>query len=338
VSLELNNSTSLPNRWHLLGIEGKSSDEILTLVDSAAGFREVLERDIKKVPALRGKTIVNLFLESSTRTRTSFEIAGKILSADTINIGSSDSSVSKGETVLDTAAVLESMNPDVIVVRHSASGVPGMLAKLLKRAAIVNAGDGLHEHPSQALLDLVTIKESLGKVTGLTVGIVGDVRHSRVARSNAFAHLALGNKVRFIGPSTLVPREFVAAFKSVDQKNSVEVFHDLEKGLAGCDIVICLRMQLERMEEHFVPHLEEYSREYGITERVLKLSAPNAKVMHPGPANRGIEISSEVLDGPRSLFHLQVKNGVATRMAILFHAINGLSADIISRKGVVANS
>ncbi len=316
-------SMMLPNRWHLLGIEGKSRGELLSIVESAVGFREVLDRDIKKVPALRGKTIVNLFLESSTRTRTSFEIAGKILSADTINIGASDSSATKGETVLDTAAVLESMNPDVIVVRHSASGVPGMLAKLLKRAAIVNAGDGLHEHPSQALLDLVTIREAFGKVTGLTVGIVGDVRHSRVARSNAYAHLALGNNVRFIGPSTLVPKELGSAFGA-----EIPIYHSLKEGLAGCDVVMCLRMQLERMEEHFVAHLEEYSREYGVTERLLHAYAPNAKVMHPGPANRGIEVSSEVLDGPRSLFQLQVKNGVATRMAILFHAINGLSAAV----------
>lgn len=315
--------SALPNRWHLLGLEGKNRGEILSIVESAVGFREVLERDIKKVPALRGKTIVNLFLESSTRTRTSFEIAGKILSADTINIGSSDSSVTKGETVLDTAAVLEAMNPDVIVVRHSASGVPGMLAKLLKRSAIVNAGDGLHEHPSQALLDLVTIRESFGKITGLTIGIVGDVRHSRVARSNAYAHLALGNQVRFIGPPTLVPHDLSAAYSG-----AIPVFHSLKEGIAGCDIVMCLRMQLERMDEHFVPHLEEYSKEYGVSERMLRAYAPHAKVMHPGPANRGIEVSSEVLDGPRSLFHLQVKNGVATRMAILFHAVNGLSATV----------
>jgi aspartate carbamoyltransferase catalytic subunit len=318
---------ALPNRWHLLGLEGKSRGELLSIVESAVGFREILERDIKKVPALRGKTIVNLFLEASTRTRTSFEIAGKILSADTINIGANDSSASKGETVLDTAAVLESMNPDVIVVRHSASGVPGMLAKLLKRSAIVNAGDGLHEHPSQGLLDLVTIREAFGKITGLRIAIVGDVRHSRVARSNAFAHLTLGNEVRFVGPSTLVPKDLGRAFGQ-----EVPVFHSLQAGVADCDVVMCLRMQLERMDEHFVPHLEEYSREFGVSERLLAKVAPRAKVMHPGPANRGIEVSSEVLDGPRSLFHTQVKNGVATRMAILFHAINGLAATVRERQ------
>ena len=306
---------------HLLGIEGLNRDELFTFLDNAQNFTEVLSRDIKKVPALRGKTVVNLFLEPSTRTRSSFEIAGKVLSADVINIGASDSSTAKGETLLDTARTLEAMNPDLLVIRHKESGAPHFLAKNLKRTSVVNGGDGMHEHPTQALLDCVTLQQHFSaqkrKIEGLTVAIVGDVRHSRVARSNLYAHLLLGNEVRLVGPETLVPRELLGA-KAFGGKGKISIEHSLARGVAGADVVMCLRMQLERQAANFVPDLDEYSREYGVSERVLKAHAPNCVVLHPGPANRGVEISGEVLDGPRSLFRLQVHNGVAVRMAVLF--------------------
>ena len=305
---------------HLLGIEGLSKDEILHLVQGGSHFTEILTRDIKKVPALRGKTIINLFLEPSTRTRTSFELAGKILSADTINIGGSDSSTTKGETLLDTARTIEAMNPDILVIRNKESGAPHFLARHLKTTSVVNAGDGLHEHPTQALLDLLTLKQHFEPLNrdlcGLKVAIVGDVRHSRVARSNLHAHIALGNEVTLVGPETLVPRDFLAAFN-----NKVKIERDLSSGVEGADVVMCLRMQLERMDGNFVPSLEEYSHEYGVNEKLLKRFAPNCVVLHPGPANRGIEVSSEVLDGPRSLFRKQVNNGVACRMAVLFNLV-----------------
>ncbi|MBX7145482.1 MAG: aspartate carbamoyltransferase catalytic subunit [Oligoflexia bacterium] len=304
---------------HLLGIEGMSREELLQYLDNAEHFIEVSGRDIKKVPALRGKTIVNLFLEPSTRTRSSFEIAGKRLSADTINISGSESSVVKGETLLDTAKNLEAMAPDVLVIRHRESGAPHFLARRLKTTAVVNAGDGAHEHPTQALLDLLTLKihfSKLGRdISGLKVAIVGDVRHSRVARSNLWAHRLLGNKVTFVGPPTLVPGEFR---DSSIFGNNLHLEADLARGIEGADVIICLRMQLERQSEHFVPSLEEYSHEYCVSERVLSRYAPNSVVLHPGPANRGTEVSSEVLDGPRSLVSEQVTHGVAVRMAVLF--------------------
>lgn len=301
---------------HLLGIEGLSRDELERYIENAKSFCEVSDRDIKKVPALRGKTIVNLFLEPSTRTRTSFEIAGKRLSADTVNVGASDSSVTKGETLLDTARTLEAMRPDIIVIRHKESGAPHFLARHLTATSVVNAGDGMHEHPTQALLDLLTLSQRFadrkGGLEKLTVAIVGDVRHSRVARSTIWAHKLLGSEIRLVGPPTLVPNDFVAAFGG-----GVRVEHDV-RGIQGADVVMCLRLQLERQTEHFIPSLEEYSREYGISERLLRRYAPDAVVLHPGPANRGTEISSDVMDGPRSLFSQQVRNGVATRMAVLF--------------------
>jgi len=302
---------------HLLGIEGLSRDELYRYIENAKSFCEVSDRDIKKVPALRGKTIVNLFLEPSTRTRTSFEIAAKRLSADTVNVGASDSSVTKGETLLDTARTLEAMQPDIIVIRHKESGAPHFLARHLTGTSVVNAGDGMHEHPTQALLDLLTLAQRFSErktgVEQLTVAIVGDVRHSRVARSNIWAHKLLGNDVVLVGPPTLVPNEFVDAFGG-----GVRVEHDVRRGIHGADVVMCLRLQLERQTEHYIPSLEEYSREYGISERLLRQHAPDAVVLHPGPANRGTEISSEVMDGPRSLVAHQVRNGVATRMAVLF--------------------
>jgi aspartate carbamoyltransferase catalytic subunit len=309
---------------HLLGIQDLTRDELEMFLENGRHFIEVSDRDLKKVPALRGKTVVNLFLEPSTRTRSSFEIAAKRLSADTINVSGSDSSVVKGETLLDTARTLEAMAPDILVMRHKESGAPQFLARHLKNTSIVNAGDGAHEHPTQALLDLLTIKMHFAAqgrgLTGLRVAIVGDVRHSRVARSNLWAHKLLGNEVVLVGPPTLVPAEFAAphAFGG-----NIRIEHDLAKGLTGADVVICLRMQLERQSEHFVPSLEEYSRWYCVSEKILSRVAPDCVVLHPGPANRGTEVSSEVLDGKRSLVSQQVTHGVAVRMGVLFALATG---------------
>ena len=306
---------------HFLGIQGLSKDQLLYLLNNTKEMATISERDIKKVPALRGKTIINFFFEASTRTRSSFEIAAKRLSADVINFSTSTSSVSKGETLLDTAFNLEAMAPDILVVRHKASGAPHFLAKNLSHCQIVNAGDGTHEHPTQALLDCATLEaklESQGrKLEGIVIAIVGDVLHSRVARSNIFAHLLLGNEVRLIGPPTLVPTELGAAFGSPD---NLKVFSSLEEGLKGVDAVMCLRMQVERQTGFFVASMDEYSRRYCVTEKILAKVAPNCVILHPGPVNRGIEISSEVLDGARSLVQQQVHFGVAVRMAVL-HAL-----------------
>lgn len=311
-------------RKHLLGIEGMSPQSFVGLLDDAETFVEVGERELKKVPALRGKTVINLFLESSTRTRASFEIAGKRLSADVINIGGSESSVAKGETFLDTARNLQAMAPDIIVVRHSESGAAHFLARHLPDTSIINAGDGLHEHPTQALLDCLTLRQHLRaqgrELSGLTVAIVGDIRHSRVARSNIWAHALLGNKIRLVAPPTLLPPE---VRDSQCFGVPVEVHHQLERGIEGADVVMALRMQLERQDQHFVPSLQEYTNEFCITEQKLARWAPNAVVMHPGPINRGTEISSEVVDGPRSLITDQVRNGVAVRMAVLFNVSTG---------------
>jgi aspartate carbamoyltransferase catalytic subunit len=308
---------------HLLGIRELSKEQLIALLDNGLHFAEVGARDIKKVPALRGKTIINLFLEASTRTRVSFEIAGKWLSADTINVGS-DSSVKKGETLLDTARNLEAMNPDILVVRHGESGAPHMLARYLQRCSVINAGDGMHEHPTQALLDCITLRAHLKKqgreLSGLKIAIVGDVRHSRVARSNILAHQLLGNSVHLVGPPTLVPHEFA---HSDAYGSSVKVFHSLADGIRDVDVVMCLRLQSERQAQNFLPSLEEYTREYGINEKRLRAYAPNSVVLHPGPINRGIEVSSEVVDGPRSLVADQVNYGVAARMAVLFSVSTG---------------
>ena len=307
-------------RRHLLDIESLTLAELENYLISAQQFVEVSERDIKKVPALRGKTIINLFLEPSTRTRTSFEIAAKRLSADAINISSQGSSVSKGETLLDTARTLEAMTPNAIVIRHRESGAAELLARHGLSASIINAGDGQHEHPTQALLDLLTLKQHFGErgISGLRVAIVGDVRHSRVARSHIWAHRLLGNEVCLVGPETLVPPDLKQAFAG-----SVELHTSLSAGIKQADVVMCLRLQLERQAGNFVPSLEEYSREYGVGEALLARHAPNAVVLHPGPANRGIEISSDLIDGPRSLVARQVTNGVAVRMAVLFHLLTG---------------
>ena len=319
---------------HLLGLEGTSREEIYRYLENSREMVKVSDRDLKKVPALRGKTVVNLFFESSTRTRTSFEIAGKRLSADVVNFSSSASSMSKGETLLDTALNIEAMSPDVVVIRHASSGAPHFLARHLTKTSVVNAGDGMHEHPTQALLDLLTIAQAYEErkrpdgIEKLKIAIVGDVLHSRVARSNIWAHLCLGNEIRLVGPATLVPDELSleAAFPRAQWGGlggSICVEHDLRRGLEGADVVMCLRMQLERQEQHFVPTLEEYSHEYCVSEKLLAAVAPAAVVMHPGPVNRGIEVSSDVVDGPRSLVTRQVANGVAVRMGVLFSMVAG---------------
>ena len=294
---------------HFLGIAGLTQEELLFLLDTAESFREISEREVKKVPTLRGKTIINLFYESSTRTRTSFEIAAKRLSADAINITASASSVTKGETLLDTARNLVAMRPAAIVIRHPSSGAPHFLARLVD-CPVINAGDGTHEHPTQALLDLLTIRERKGQLAGLTVAIVGDVLHSRVARSNILALTTLGAHVRLIGPRTLLPSEF--------RSWGVELHTDLRQGLAGADVVMALRLQRERQARNFFPSTEEYSRRFGISPAALAEAKSDVLIMHPGPMNRGVEIDSTVADGPYSVILDQVTNGVAVRMAILY--------------------
>jgi len=294
---------------HLLGIEGLSRDDLQFMLDTAESFREISEREVKKVPTLRGKTIINLFYEASTRTRTSFEIAAKRLSADAINISTSTSSTTKGETLVDTARNLVAMRPAAIVIRHPASGAPHLLARLVD-CPVINAGDGTHEHPTQALLDAMTIRERKGKIAGLTIVIVGDILHSRVARSNTLALTTLGAKVRLVGPPTFLPSEF--------RRWGVELYSDLRSGLAGADVVMALRLQRERQDRNFLPSVEGYSRHFCITSAALAVAKPDVLVMHPGPMNRGIEIASEVADGPYSVILEQVTNGVAVRMALLY--------------------
>ena len=302
-------------RKDLLGIRDLAPEEIETILDTTESFKEVSTRSIKKVPTLRGKTIINLFFESSTRTRTSFEIAAKRLSADAINISASSSSVTKGETLIDMARNLQAMAPDAIVIRHPSSGVPHQLARLIE-AAIINGGDGAHEHPTQALLDAYTIRERKGRIGGLHIAIIGDITHSRVARSNVHLLTKLGAHVRIAGPRTLIPPDYAALIG--DAEGSLTVCDHLEDAIAGADVVMMLRIQRERMNDAFFPSLKEYSIQYGLTMRRLEMAATDALVMHPGPVNRGVEISSELIDGVRSLILDQVTNGVAVRMAILF--------------------
>ena len=302
-------------RKDLLGIRELSVEEITTILDTAGSFKEVSARAIKKVPALRGKTVINLFFEASTRTRTSFEIAAKRLSADAVNISASTSSVSKGESLIDTAQNLQAMAPDAIVIRHPSPGVPHQLSKMVS-ASIINGGDGAHEHPTQALLDAFTIREHKGRVDGLQVAIVGDIMHSRVARSNVHLLTKLGAHVRIAGPRTLVPLGYQSIISSCE--GSLTVCDHIDGAITGSDVVMMLRIQRERMTDAFFPSLKEYSSQYGLTLRRLELAASDCIVMHPGPINRGIEISSEVVDSARSLILDQVTNGVAVRMAILF--------------------
>jgi len=298
-------------RKDLLGIQDLSVEEIALILDSAESFKEVSGRDIKKVPTLRGKTVVNLFFEPSTRTRTSFELAAKRLSADVINFAVSASSVSKGETLLDTARNIEAMQADFIVLRHPMAGAPNILAKLL-RASVVNAGDGGHEHPTQALLDLYTLREKKREFKGLRLAIVGDIAHSRVARSNIYAFTKMGAEVRVVGPPTMMPLEV--------ERLGVRVFYDLDEGLRGVDVIMMLRLQVERQGPGMIlfPSIREYARLYCLTPARLALAAPDALVMHPGPINRGVEIAPEVADSRSSVILDQVTNGVAVRMAVLY--------------------
>ena len=294
----------------LLGLEELSAEEIELILNQAESFKEISERPIKKVPALRGKTVVNLFFEASTRTRTSFELAAKRLSADIVNVAASSSSVLKGETLKDTARNIEAMKVDYIVMRHSCPGAPNMLAKAIS-PAVINAGDGSHEHPTQALLDMFTIQQKLKKIKGLNVSIIGDISHSRVARSNIWGLTKLGAKVTVCGPKTLMPVEI--------EKMGVKVTYDLEEAIKDADVLNILRIQLERQKKSLFPSIREYVKKFGINKDVLeKYAKKNILIMHPGPINRGIELSQDVADGPYSVILDQVTNGVAVRMAVLF--------------------
>lgn len=296
-------------RKDLLSIQELTSDEIRLILDTAESMKEVARRDIKKVPALRGKTMINLFYESSTRTRTSFEIAGKWLSADVINVSASASSVTKGESLKDTGLTLQAMHPDIVVLRHPAAGAAQFLAERLT-ASVINAGDGAHEHPSQALLDLFTIREKAGRLEGLKAAIIGDIAHSRVARSNIHGMQRMGMEVRVAGPRTMLPR-FI-------ERLGVEVFTNLDRAVADVDVIMMLRLQTERQQTGLFPSLREYSRLFGLTAERLKTAKPDVLIMHPGPMNRGVEIAPDVADGPYSLILNQVENGLAVRMALLY--------------------
>jgi len=304
---------------HLLGIEPLDSDEIRLILDTAESFLEISTRPIKKVPTLRGRTIVNLFMEPSTRTRSSFEIAQKRLSADSLNLSSSTSSVTKGESLIDTAKNLEAMAPDMIVLRHPAAGAAHLLSRVC-RSSIVNAGDGAHEHPTQALLDAFTMRQKKGRIQGLEVAIVGDLLHSRVLRSNLFLLRKLGAKVRVSGPPTLVPPGL--------ERLGVEVTTRIEQALDGVDVVMMLRVQKERMVHGAFPSLREYFNLYGLTQARMKLAKHDAIVMHPGPMNRGVEIAAEVADGSTSVILDQVTNGVAVRMAVLYLLSGGAVGEL----------
>jgi aspartate carbamoyltransferase catalytic subunit len=299
---------------HVLGIKQFNAEELSFILDTADSFKEINTRSIKKVPTLRGKTIINLFFEASTRTRTSFEIAGKRLSADTVNISGSSSSVVKGETLEDTARNIEAMHPDIIVMRHGACGSSDYLAERLN-CSVVNAGDGTHEHPSQALLDAFTIRQHKGEIAGLKVAIIGDITHSRVVRSNINCLNKLGAEVVVSGPKTMLPPGL--------ERLGCRVASDLSDALKDADVVMMLRIQLERQGKTLIPTLREYSRYFGLNENNLKLAKPDAIVMHPGPMNRGVEISTAVADGPQNVILDQVENGVAVRMALLYLAAGG---------------
>lgn len=299
----------------LLGIEGLDREEVLEILATAESLQEVSTRPIKKVPTLRGKTVINLFFEASTRTRTSFEIAGKRLSADVVNISSSTSSVSKGETLIDTARTLDAMAADIVVIRHSASGVPHILAKHTK-AGIINAGDGAHEHPTQALLDAFTIRQRKGRLEGLKVAIIGDVTHSRVARSNAHLLTKFGSHVWLCSAPTLMPvgiGEIVCR-----NREFLHHTHAMDEAIRDADVIMMLRVQFERMNESFFPSVREYSRYYGLTRARVDRAKSDVIIMHPGPMNRGVEIATDVADGPDSVILDQVSAGVAVRMSILY--------------------
>ena len=297
------------SRKDLCGLEELNREEIELILSTAESFKEVTTREIKKVPALRGKTVVNLFYEPSTRTRVSFEVAAKRLSADVINISTETSSIKKGETLIDTGRNIQALNADIIVIRHNCSGAAVMLARHVD-VSVVNAGDGWHEHPTQALLDMFTLKEKLGKIEGLNISIVGDIAHSRVARSNIYGLTKLGARVTVCAPKTLIP-------PGIEQMG-VRITHNIDKALKNADAVNVLRMQFERDQETAFPDQVKYFKAFGITGERLKKAKKNIIVMHPGPLNRGIEISSEVADGPNSVILEQVTNGIAVRMAVLY--------------------
>jgi len=301
------------HRKHLLDIQSLSAEEIMTVLDTARAFKAVGQRAIKKVPALRGKTVVNLFVEPSTRTRISFELAAQRLTADVINFSAEASSLKKGETLKDTARNLEALNADIIVIRHSASGAPHFLARFLN-SSVINAGDGAHEHPTQALLDAFTIREKKGRIEGLKVTILGDILYSRVARSNIWAMTKLGAHVTLCGPSTLVPRVF--------EQMGCRVTYNMEEAIGDADIINLLRIQHERQRKTMFPGIGEYTSLFGLTRARLARTKPEALIMHPGPINRGVEIDSEIADSARSMILEQVTNGLAVRMAVLF-LING---------------
>ena len=298
------------NRKHLLGLEGVSAEEIKLILDTAASFKEVLERPIPKVPTLRGKTIVNLFYEASTRTRISFELAEKRLSADTINFSTSTSSVKKGESLRDTAQNIEAMKVDMVVIRHAAAGAPHFLTHWIK-GSVINAGDGCHEHPTQALLDMMTLQETYKDLKGLHVAIVGDILHSRVARSNIFGLTTMGADVAICGPAPLIPIKA--------EKWQTKIFHNVDQAIDWADVLMVLRIQLERQTANFFPSLREYHNYFGITRERLEKTNKKITIMHPGPINRGIELDSDLADDPQfSVILSQVTNGVAVRMAILY--------------------
>ncbi len=307
------------NRKHLLDIESLSAEEITAVLDTAREFKAVGERDIKKVPALQGKTVVNFFVEPSTRTRVSFELSAKRLSADIINFSADASSFKKGESLKDTARTLEALNADIIVIRHKAAGAPHFLSRYLN-AHVVNAGDGAHEHPTQALLDVFTMREKKGDIAGLNVTILGDILFSRVARSNIWALCKLGANVTLCGPSTLVPRVF--------EQMGCRVTYDLDEALAGADVINLLRIQHERQRKTMFPSIGEYARLFGLNRSRLAKAKPDALVMHPGPMNRGVEIESEIADGDRAVILEQVTNGIAVRMAVLYLVNGGNAAEL----------
>jgi aspartate carbamoyltransferase catalytic subunit len=305
-------------RKDLVGIEELSPEEIVFLLDTARAFKEVGERPVKKVPSLRGKTIVNLFIEPSTRTRTSFELAAKRLSADVINITATASSLVKGETLKDTALNLQALNADMIVIRHSAAGAPHFLARFLN-ASVINAGDGAHEHPTQALLDAFTIREKKGRIAGLNVTILGDILYSRVARSNIWLLTKLGARVTLAGPSTLVPRVF--------EQFGCRVTHNIEEAIRDADVINLLRIQHERQRKTMFPGIGEYTAMFGLNKDRFARAKPDALIMHPGPINRGVEIDSDIADCGRSVILEQVTNGLAVRMAVLFLCAGGKHED-----------
>lgn len=316
----------LPPRKHVLDLDDFSSGEISAVIESAKGMAEVLGRDIKKVPTLRGRVVVTLFYESSTRTRISFEEAGKVLSADVINMTASASSVEKGESLLNTGLTIQAMGVDVIVVRHPHSGAPYLLAQHLDRVGVINAGDGIHSHPTQALLDLYTVQDKLGSISGLKVVIVGDVLHSRVARSNLWGFSKMGAKVVVCGPATLLPLDLLHPRGEdglPDDLASVQVDTNLDRAIQDADVVMALRLQSERQDAGFLPSLREYIRRWQLTDERLARAKPGALVMHPGPMNEGIEISSSIAHGGNSVIQEQVTNGVAIRMALLYQLCAG---------------